>query len=82
MIYLVTNQQQLFDNPAYQLMTVEESLQMVESWKMIQLDTETTGRDAHLCDFLCVQMGNDAQDARIVITLLYMCARRMRIDMN
>lgn len=40
---------------------------MIESWKMIQLDTETTGRDAHLCDFLCVQMGNDAQNARIVI---------------
>lgn len=48
-------------------MTVEESLQMMESWKVIQLDTETTGRDAHLCDFLCVQFGNDSQDAQIVV---------------
>ena len=64
---MVSNQQQLFENDAYQLMTVEESLQMIESWKVIQLDTETTGRDAHLCDFLCVQFGNDSQDAQIVV---------------
>ena len=67
MICLVTGQQQLFENPAYSLMTVEESLQEMESWKVIQLDSETTGRDAHLCDFLCVQFGNDKADKRIVV---------------
>lgn len=67
MIYLVTLQQQLFQNEAYSLMTVEESLRMMQSWSVIQLDTETNGRDAHLCDFLCVQFGNDKEDARIVV---------------
>ena len=67
MIFLVTLQQQLFDNPAYQLMSVEDSLKEIESWGVIQLDSETTGRDAHLCDFLCVQFGNDKADKRIVV---------------
>ena len=67
MIYLVTLQQQLFDNPAYGLMTVEESLQEIARWNCIELDSETTGRDAHLCDFLCVQFGNDSADKRIVV---------------
>lgn len=67
MIYLVTNQQQLFDNPEYQLMTLEESIKSMESWKVIQLDSETSGRDAHLCDFLCVQFGNDKADTQIVV---------------
>lgn len=67
MIYLVTGQQQLFQNDLYNIITVEESLQMMQSWKVIQLDSETTGRNAHLCDFLCVQFGNDKADARIVV---------------
>ena len=67
MIYLCTLQQQLFDSPYYKVISVEESLQMMAEWKMVQLDSETTGRDAHLCDFLCVQMGNDKADARIVV---------------
>ena len=67
MIYLVTLQQQLFQNEAYSLMTVEESLGMMHNWSVVQLDTETNGRDAHLCDFLCVQFGNDKDDARIVV---------------
>ena len=67
MIALVTAQQQLFENNAYSLMTVEESIREISSWKVIQLDSETTGRDAHLCDFLCVQFGNDKADKRIVV---------------
>ena len=67
MIYLVTLQQELFSNDVYKIITVEESLRIIEPWKVIQLDSETTGRDAHLCDFLCVQFGNDEADARIVV---------------
>ena len=54
MIYLVSGQQQLFESELYSMMTVEESLHEIESWSVIQLDSETSGRDAHLCDFLCV----------------------------
>lgn len=67
MIFLVTLQQELFEHDLYKIISVEESLQMMEDWQVIQLDSETTGRDAHLCDFLCVQFGNDRADARIVV---------------
>jgi DNA polymerase-1 len=67
MIFLVTTQQELFDRDDYKIISVEESLQMMKDWEVIQLDTETTGRDAHLCDILCVQLGNDKADARIVV---------------
>ena len=67
MIFLVTAQQELFDREDYQSLSVEESLQMMKGWEVIQLDSETTGRDAHLCDLLCVQFGNDKVDARVVV---------------
>ena len=67
MIYLVTRQKELFNNGLYTIISADESLQMMKDWKVIQLDTETTGRDPHLCDFLCVQFGNDSADARIVV---------------
>lgn len=67
MVYLVTTQQELFSRDDYQIISAEESLEMMKEWSLIQLDSETTGRDAHLCDFLCIQMGNDKADARIVV---------------
>lgn len=67
MVYLVTTQQELFDSEDYKILTSEESLKIIENWKVIQLDTETSGRDPHLCDFKCIQLGNDSADARIVV---------------
>ena len=67
MIYLVTTQQQLFESDHYKVISVKESLDMMKSWNILQLDSETTGRDAHLCDILCIQFGNDKADARIVV---------------
>ena len=78
MILLVTNQQQLFDSDIYSLITVEESLEEISTWKVIQLDSETTGRDAHLCDFLCVQFGNDKADKRIVVDCTTVDIRRYK----
>ena len=67
MIYLVSGQQKLFDSPHYTMLSVEDSLAMINSWGIIQLDLETAGRDCHLCDILCAQFGNDASDTRIVV---------------
>ena len=67
MIYLVSRQQELFDNPAYRTISVEESLKMMEDWKVVQFDTETSGVDPHLCTLLCAQFGNDAHNAQIVV---------------
>lgn len=44
MIYLVTTQLELFDRDDYKVISVEESLELVEGWKFIQVDSETTGK--------------------------------------
>lgn len=67
MIYLVSKQQQLFADTEFSTMTVEDSISAIKSWNVIQLDTETSGRDPHICDLLCVQFGNDTADSRIVV---------------
>lgn len=59
MIYLVSNQTELFPNEFYNLMTVEESLELLNSWEEIQFDTETSGRNPHLCKILCIQFGHN-----------------------
>ena len=67
MIYLVTTQQELFKDSEYTIISVNKSLEIMESWGVIQVDSETSGRDAHINNFLCVQFGNDKADARIVV---------------
>jgi len=67
MIYLVTNQQELFDNPAYQLMSIEDSIKEISSWKMIQFDTEGTGLDCHIAKMLTMQFGNLEKTIQIVV---------------
>lgn len=67
MIYLVSAQQKLFESTEYKQLSIEDSLAMINSWGIIQYDSETGGRDCHLCDLLCAQFGNDAADARIVV---------------
>lgn len=42
-IYLVSSQQQIFDNPTYKIISVEESLRLLEPLKIVGLDTETEG---------------------------------------
>lgn len=67
MIYLVSKQQTLFDSTEYQKLSVEDSLAMMSSWRVVQYDSETSGRDCHLCQILCIQFGNDETDTRIVV---------------
>jgi DNA polymerase I-like protein with 3'-5' exonuclease and polymerase domains len=67
MIYLVTKQQELFESDLYKVIGELDALEMMKDWNLLQFDTETNGRDAHLCDFLCVQFGNDKADTRIVV---------------
>lgn len=67
MIYLCTNQKEIFKDNDYKVITPTETLELIKDWKVCQVDSETNGRDAHLCRFLSVQLGNDKADARIVI---------------
>jgi hypothetical protein len=43
MIYLVSNQQELFESTEYKRITLEESLEIIKDWKIYQYDSETTG---------------------------------------
>ena len=67
MIYLVTLEQKLYENPEYKTISVEESLQLMKDCKVLQYDSETTGRDARICSILCVQFGNKEKDFQIVV---------------
>ena len=67
MIYLCTKQQQLFESSSYTIIDERDALEKIQKWGIIQFDSETSGRDAHLCDLLCVQFGNDTADMRIVV---------------
>ena len=78
MTYLVTTQMQLFDRDDYKIISVEESLELMRDWEVTQVDSETNGRDPHLCDFLCVQFGNDAADARIIVDTSTIDIRRYK----
>lgn len=65
MIYFVTNNNTI--KTEYQKITTKYSLNLIKDWEIIQFDTETSGLDPHIDKLLCMQLGNDAQDVRIVI---------------
>lgn len=67
MIYLVSSNQELFDDSDYKHISVEESLDIIKSWNLVQFDTETSGRDAHIDKLLCAQFGNKTADIQIVV---------------
>lgn len=67
MIYLVTSNQELFESQDYKIISKEQSLEMIKSWNVIQFDTETSGRNPHICDLLCAQFGNKKADTQIVV---------------
>ena len=67
MIYLVTLNQELFDNDAYKIISVDESLHLLSKYNMFQADSETDGRDAHINKLLLFQLGSIDKDFQIVI---------------
>ena len=61
MIYLVTNNLELFKRPSNSgiyLCSVEDSLKYLNTLSIIGADTETTGMDEHTCKLLCLQLGD------------------------
>lgn len=67
MIYLVTKQQELFSFSDINIVSIEESLAMINSWSMIQFDTETSGREPHICTLLLAQFGDITGNTQIVV---------------
>ena len=67
MIYLASSNRELFEHSEYKIISVKESLDIMKDWNVIQFDTETSGKDPHLCTLLCAQFGNRAADTQIVV---------------
>lgn len=67
MIYLVTANQELFENDSYKVISVDDSLSLMQNWKVVQFDTETTSTEARIGSLLTMQFGNKKANAQIVI---------------
>lgn len=67
MKYLVTNQPELFDSELYQRISVEKALELLESFEVCQLDTETRGLDVHSGELWLTQFGNRRLDIQIAV---------------
>ena len=67
MIYLVTGNLELFENKSYKVIGVDESLSLLSSYDILQADSETSGRDPHICKLLLFQLGSPDKEIQIVI---------------
>lgn len=67
MIYLVTNNQELFESENYKIIGVEESLSLLSKYSILQADSETSGKDPHICNLLLFQLGSPDKEIQIVI---------------
>jgi ribonuclease D len=65
--YLVTNQPELFDSELYERISVEKALELLESFEVCQLDTETRGLDVHSGELWLTQFGNRRLDIQIAV---------------
>ena len=65
MIYLVTGQRALFESETYKVISVEESLRLLNPLTIVGLDTETQGFSPFLKKLLLLQLGN--KDFQVVI---------------
>lgn len=65
MIYLVTNNQELFESENYKIIGVEESLSLLSPLKEVSADTETEGIDEYTKKLKSIQLGN--YDFQVVI---------------
>lgn len=78
MIYLVTGNLELFENEHYKTITVEQSLDIMRDWKVVQYDSETDGVDCHINRLLSMQFGNEAADIQIVVDALTVDVRQYK----
>ena len=65
MIYFVTGEKSLFESEAYKIISVEESLRLLNPLTIVGIDTETQGFSPFLKKLLLLQLGN--RDFQVVI---------------
>lgn len=78
MIYLVTGNQQLFKSDYYEIISEEKSIEIINTWDVVQYDSETSGRDPHVCGILCIQFGNKAANIQIVVDITTVDIRKYK----
>lgn len=67
MIYLVSKNQELFDNQEYVVIPTTIALDLLNKQNTLQFDTETTGIDPHIDKLLTMQFGTWDKQVQIVI---------------
>lgn len=67
MIYLVSTQTELFEKDTYKCISVQRSLDIMNGWNIVQYDSETEGRDCHLCKLLSMQFGSSDGETQVVV---------------
>ena len=50
----------------------------MRDWSFVQYDSETSGRDAHLCSILCIQFGDIEGNNQIVVDTTTIDIRRYK----
>lgn len=67
MIYFVSNNPDKPIDSRYAFLSVEESLNLFNDVKVIQVDTETSGLNPHIMELMTLQLGSDVIDTQVVI---------------
>lgn len=78
MIYLVTLNQDLFECDEYKIIGVDESLSLLSKYKILQADSETSGKDPHICTLLLFQLGSPNKELQVVIDCTTIDIRRYK----
>ncbi len=65
MIYLVSNQLTLFNSDSYQRITIDKSIELLNTLEVVGVDSETQGLDPHKGTLLLLQLG--CKEFQIVI---------------
>lgn len=80
MIYLVTTKQELFENNEYRIVSVEQSLALLDSLNIVGVDTETSGLSCHKDTLLSLQLG--CYDFQVVIDCSTIDVRKYKTTWN
>ena len=83
MIYLVSNQSVLFDSEDYKIISIEESLELLNKADRLQYDSETTGKNPHLNKILFAlklsYTSKDCPHLKHMLLVRYFCSFRFSV---
>lgn len=72
MIYLISNEIELFKNEEYEICTLDFCKEYISKLDVIEVDTETRGFDPYTDDLVCFQLGNSENQFVIPFSTYYL----------